>query len=71
MRQTCDLEPTMAVRANGFDDLADLCATVDDLRESLLDYNPLLAVMADALRKAMELELEACRFSAFPLRDRV
>jgi hypothetical protein len=31
------------------------------LREGLLDYNPVLAVMADALHRAVMLELDAHR----------
>ncbi len=62
MRQTCELAPTDAIRpASSIDALAEMSAAVIRLREGLLDYNPVLAVMADALHRAVELELEAHR----------
>jgi len=71
MRQTCDLRPMVeGERPSAFEDLADIRVAVDQLRENLLDYNPLLAVMADALHKAVELELESRRFNVIPQGDR-
>ena len=50
--------------SQSLEELAEICASVS---EELLDYNPLLAVMAEALHKAVQLELESqrCRTAVF------
>jgi hypothetical protein len=55
------LAPGPGAEADACDDLAAVVATMEEMRESLLDYNPLLAVMADGLRQAVQLELESRR----------
>jgi hypothetical protein len=53
------------------DELATIVGSVTKMREDLLDYNPVLAVMADALCKAVELELETQRCNQLVMRNRV
>ena len=43
------------------DELAAMSISITKMREDLLDYNPVLSVMADALHKAVELEMESQR----------
>ena len=52
---------TMAFCTKSRDDLAALLVTVQQLREDLLDYNPVLAIMAEGLQRALELEIESQR----------
>lgn len=48
-------------RSEAFETLDALRATVERLCEDLLDFNPLLAVMAGSLQQALDLEIEARR----------
>jgi hypothetical protein len=43
------------------DELGEISASVSKMRDDLLDYNPVLAVMAEALQKAVALEIESQR----------
>jgi hypothetical protein len=43
------------------EELAAIAAIVTKMRDDLLDYNPVLAVMADALHRAVELEAKSQR----------
>ena len=62
MQSISEVPPTPSLGSTrACDELAAMCATVERLRENLLDYNPLLAVMADALQKAVQLEIESRR----------
>lgn len=55
------LQVNAACSTTARDDLAALYATVQQLKEDLLDYNPLLAIMAEALQQAVALEIESQR----------
>ena len=62
MRQTGEAMPIMFDAASkSRDDLEAICVAVRQLREDLLDYNPVLAIMAEALQRAVELEIESRR----------
>ncbi|MDB5641231.1 MAG: hypothetical protein JWN07_548 [Hyphomicrobiales bacterium] len=62
MRATSDLTQTPSIRrVDAFDELVEIRLTVERLRADLLDYNPLLAIMAESLQKALDLELEFLR----------
>lgn len=55
------LQVNAACPTTACDDLAAHYATVAQLKEDLLDYNPVLALMAEALQKAVALEIESQR----------
>jgi hypothetical protein len=62
MQATSEVTPmTTGFRAKSRDDLTAILVAVQQLREDLLDYNPVLAVMAEGLQRAVELEMEAQR----------
>ena len=62
MQATSEVTPmTTGFAAKSRDELTAICATLQQWREDLLDYNPVLAVMAEALQRAVELEIESQR----------
>ncbi len=52
------------------DELGEISASITKMRDELLDYNPVLAVMADALQKAVALEIESQRCNLMFSADR-
>jgi hypothetical protein len=52
------------------DELGDISVSISKMRDELLDYNPVLSVMAEALQKAVALEIESQRCSLMFTADR-
>lgn len=55
------LETASGPQRSAFAELDAIRVAVAHMRDELLDFNPLLAVMAESLQRALELELEARR----------
>jgi hypothetical protein len=61
--------PKCAVQSR-VDELGEISASVSKMRDDLLDYSPVLAVMAEALQKAVALEIESQRFNVMFAEER-
>jgi hypothetical protein len=62
--------PAKCAAESRVDELGEISASVAKMREDLLDYNPVLAVMAEALQKAVALEIEFQRCNLMLTSDR-